>query len=234
MRMRMRMLSFRQSSAATHRLIQRGLLCSTAGRRSMTTRSSSSFMWNHGRPAALFASRALDSVAMAPPHAGGGSCDAKVMHAQRRSFSSPPPPPPSPPPPSNGGPQNLGNIFQQMTNPSGRSYLEQFTVDLTEMAKQKEEGGDKSILDPIIGRHDEIRRCLQILGRRQKNNPILIGQGILLEENEKGKGQGHGILSFANYFCRPPFLSYVQRESERRPLPKASRSGLSVDKFQKV
>jgi ATP-dependent Clp protease ATP-binding subunit ClpB len=85
---------------------------------------------------------------------------------QRRSFSSPPPPPPN-------GPQNLGNIFQQMNNPGGQSYLEQFTVDLTELARQKEE---KSILDPIIGRHDEIRRCLQILGRRSKNNPILIGQ----------------------------------------------------------
>ncbi len=80
-----------------------------------------------------------------------------------RTFSSPPP----------NGPQNLGSIFQQMNNPSGQSYLEQYTVDLTELARKKE--GDKTILDPIIGRHDEIRRCLQILGRRQKNNPILIG-----------------------------------------------------------
>lgn len=63
--------------------------------------------------------------------------------------------------------------------------MEQFTIDLTELARRKKntkengKGGDntssKSMLDPIIGRHDEIRRCLQILGRRQKNNPILIG-----------------------------------------------------------
>jgi ATP-dependent Clp protease ATP-binding subunit ClpB len=74
------------------------------------------------------------------------------------------------------------NIFQQMTNPSGQSYLEQFTVDLTELVTQKKQGSannttaNSTMMDPIIGRHEEIRRCLQILGRRQKNNPILIGQ----------------------------------------------------------
>lgn len=72
-----------------------------------------------------------------------------------------------------------------MTNPSGKSYLEQFTIDLTELVQTKanstkKDGGDNNNnnnnkMDPIIGRHDEIRRCLQILGRRQKNNPILIG-----------------------------------------------------------
>eukprot|EP00428_Durinskia_dybowskii_P012417 CAMPEP_0170210522 /NCGR_PEP_ID=MMETSP0116_2-20130129/4867_1 /TAXON_ID=400756 /ORGANISM="Durinskia baltica, Strain CSIRO CS-38" /LENGTH=240 /DNA_ID=CAMNT_0010461037 /DNA_START=123 /DNA_END=841 /DNA_ORIENTATION=- len=105
-------------------------------------------------------------------------------HGAIRTFSSPPPPPPPPPP---SGPQNLGNIFQQMMNPTGQSYLEQFTIDLTELARRKKntkdgsgsssssDSSNKSMLDPIIGRHDEIRRCLQILGRRQKNNPILIG-----------------------------------------------------------
>eukprot|EP00934_Nitzschia_sp_Nitz4_P008778 Nitzschia sp. Nitz4//scaffold18_size181773//98166//100754//NITZ4_001923-RA/size181773-processed-gene-0.54-mRNA-1//-1//CDS//3329540035//8768//frame0 len=91
-----------------------------------------------------------------------------------RSFSSNPP----------GGGQNLGNIFQQMTNPSGKSYLEQFTIDLTQQVRDDMEknnsssGGKDSIkkVDPIIGRHEEIQRCLQILGRRTKNNPILIGQ----------------------------------------------------------
>lgn len=47
--------------------------------------------------------------------------------------------------------------------------LQQYTTDLTQLASDRK-------LDPIIGRHDEIRRCLQILARRTKNNPILIGE----------------------------------------------------------
>jgi len=47
--------------------------------------------------------------------------------------------------------------------------LEQYTRDLTQMAKQ-----DK--LDPVIGRDDEIRRTIQILSRRTKNNPVLVGE----------------------------------------------------------
>eukprot|EP00980_Cylindrotheca_fusiformis_P013675 scaffold3515_cov126-Cylindrotheca_fusiformis.AAC.24 len=83
--------------------------------------------------------------------------------SQLRSFSS------SPPPPPNG--HNLGNIFGQQ--PRQQSYLDEFTVDLTKLAQ---ESAEKKSLDPIIGRHDEIRRCLQILARRTKNNPVLIGQ----------------------------------------------------------
>ena len=44
-------------------------------------------------------------------------------------------------------------------------------MDLTKLA---EDASTKQ--DPIIGRHEEIRRCLQILARRSKNNPVLIGQ----------------------------------------------------------
>jgi ATP-dependent Clp protease ATP-binding subunit ClpB len=64
---------------------------------------------------------------------------------------------------------NMGSIFpgQQQQQPS---YLDQFTVDLTKIATEK---GNK--MDPIIGRHEEVRRCLQILARRTKNNPVLIG-----------------------------------------------------------
>ena len=50
-----------------------------------------------------------------------------------------------------------------------RQALQKFTVNLTERA---EEGK----LDPVIGRDDEIRRTLQVLQRRTKNNPVLIGQ----------------------------------------------------------
>ncbi|MBF0253390.1 MAG: AAA family ATPase [Candidatus Omnitrophica bacterium] len=47
--------------------------------------------------------------------------------------------------------------------------LEKFTKDLTELAR-------KGKLDPVIGRDDEIRRIIQILSRRTKNNPVLIGE----------------------------------------------------------
>ena len=49
-----------------------------------------------------------------------------------------------------------------------RQALQKFTVDLTELAEQGK-------LDPVIGRDDEIRRTLQVLQRRTKNNPVLIG-----------------------------------------------------------
>ncbi|MGA1737197.1 MAG: ATP-dependent chaperone ClpB [Pseudomonadales bacterium] len=51
----------------------------------------------------------------------------------------------------------------------GRQALERFTVDLTARA----EAGK---LDPVIGRDDEIRRTIQVLQRRTKNNPVLIGE----------------------------------------------------------
>lgn len=47
--------------------------------------------------------------------------------------------------------------------------LTKFTTDLTELAK-------KNKLDPVIGRDDEIRRTIQILNRRSKNNPVIIGE----------------------------------------------------------
>ncbi len=50
-----------------------------------------------------------------------------------------------------------------------REALEKYTIDLTERAEQGK-------LDPIIGRDDEIRRAIQVLSRRTKNNPVLIGE----------------------------------------------------------
>ena len=50
-----------------------------------------------------------------------------------------------------------------------RQALEKFTIDVTERAEQGK-------LDPITGRDDEIRRTIQILQRRTKNNPVLIGE----------------------------------------------------------
>ena len=50
-----------------------------------------------------------------------------------------------------------------------RQALERYTIDLTERAAAGE-------LDPVIGRDDEIRRSIQVLQRRRKNNPVLIGE----------------------------------------------------------
>ncbi|MGI9237107.1 MAG: ATP-dependent chaperone ClpB [Woeseiaceae bacterium] len=61
---------------------------------------------------------------------------------------------------------------QQVNDPNAedtRQALDRYTIDLTERAEQGK-------LDPIIGRDDEIRRTIQILQRRTKNNPVLIGE----------------------------------------------------------
>ena len=61
-----------------------------------------------------------------------------------------------------------GKITDQ--NPEDKyKALERYGIDLLEMAR-------KGKLDPVIGRDDEIRRCMQVLNRRTKNNPVLIGE----------------------------------------------------------
>ena len=50
-----------------------------------------------------------------------------------------------------------------------RKALERYTIDLTERAEQGK-------IDPVIGRDDEIRRAIQVLQRRTKNNPVIIGE----------------------------------------------------------
>ncbi|MGB5304656.1 MAG: ATP-dependent chaperone ClpB [Gammaproteobacteria bacterium] len=60
---------------------------------------------------------------------------------------------------------------QQVDDPNAeeqRQALEKYTIDVTERAEQGK-------LDPVIGRDDEIRRTIQVLQRRTKNNPVLIG-----------------------------------------------------------
>ncbi len=63
-----------------------------------------------------------------------------------------------------------GNAKVTDQDPEGKyQVLEKYTIDLVEMAK-------KGKLDPVIGRDEEIRRVIQVLSRRSKNNPVLIGQ----------------------------------------------------------
>ena len=66
--------------------------------------------------------------------------------------------------------QIRGNQTVTDQNPEGKyASLEKYGRDLTELAKDGK-------LDPVIGRDDEIRRTIQILSRRTKNNPVLIGE----------------------------------------------------------
>jgi ATP-dependent Clp protease ATP-binding subunit ClpB len=63
------------------------------------------------------------------------------------------------------GGQNVGDAESE----GQREALKKYTIDLTERARSGK-------LDPVIGRDDEIRRVIQILQRRTKNNPVLIGE----------------------------------------------------------
>ena len=63
-----------------------------------------------------------------------------------------------------------GNAKVTDQDPEGKyQVLDKFTIDLVAMAQQGK-------LDPVIGRDEEIRRVIQVLSRRTKNNPVLIGQ----------------------------------------------------------
>jgi ATP-dependent Clp protease ATP-binding subunit ClpB len=62
-----------------------------------------------------------------------------------------------------------GQTVSSQEGESNREALKKYTVDLTERARAGK-------LDPVIGRDDEIRRSIQILQRRTKNNPVLIGE----------------------------------------------------------
>jgi len=64
---------------------------------------------------------------------------------------------------------NQGATYQQRAQQTKTPYLDALGFDLTEAARQGK-------LDPVIGRHAEIERVMQILSRRTKNNPALIGE----------------------------------------------------------
>jgi ATP-dependent Clp protease ATP-binding subunit ClpA len=69
-------------------------------------------------------------------------------------------------PSNNHNPQSFSlNLGQE---PAPGESLKKYSIDLTQLAKEGK-------LDPVIGRDDEIRRTIQILSRRTKNNPALVG-----------------------------------------------------------
>ena len=66
-------------------------------------------------------------------------------------------------------PRDNGNARSRNEAATGTPTLDQYSRDLTEMARQ-------GVLDPVVGREEEIGRVIQILSRRTKNNPCLIGE----------------------------------------------------------
>ena len=62
-----------------------------------------------------------------------------------------------------------GDVVQSDNAEEHRQALNKYTIDLTALA-------ERGVLDPVIGRDEEIRRTVQVLQRRTKNNPVLIGQ----------------------------------------------------------
>ncbi len=62
-----------------------------------------------------------------------------------------------------------GENVTDQNSEENRQALEKYTIDITERARQGK-------LDPVIGRDDEIRRTIQVLQRRTKNNPVIIGE----------------------------------------------------------
>lgn len=64
---------------------------------------------------------------------------------------------------------NKGQTVDNQNAEDQREALKKYTLDLTERAREGK-------LDPVVGRDDEIRRAIQVLQRRTKNNPVLIGE----------------------------------------------------------
>ena len=62
-----------------------------------------------------------------------------------------------------------GQTINSQSKSISSDSLKKFSTNLTELAK-------KGQLDPVIGREEEIRRSIQVLSRRTKNNPVLIGE----------------------------------------------------------
>ncbi|RWW86721.1 hypothetical protein BHE74_00004488 [Ensete ventricosum] len=101
-----------------------------------------------------------------------------------------------------------------VTDPEGKyEALEKYGKDLTAMAREGK-------LDPVIGRDDEIRRCIQILSRRTKNNPVLIGatNGAMDAGNLLKPMLGRGELRCIGATTLDEYRKYIEKDPalERR------------------
>ncbi len=101
-----------------------------------------------------------------------------------------------------------------MQDPEGKyEALTRYARDLTAAARDGK-------LDPVIGRDDEIRRCIQILSRRTKNNPVLIGEpGV----GKTAVAEGASVLILT---IRPHLL--IRLEGPAPPPEEELRQGTSA------
>ncbi|QIK16480.1 ATP-dependent chaperone ClpB [Blattabacterium sp. DPU] len=93
--------------------------------------------------------------------------------------------------------KNIKEIIEDIRKKSGKvisSTVENIYNSLEKYAKNLNEWAYKGKLDPVIGRDEEIRRVLQILSRRTKNNPILIGEAGV-GKTAIAEGLAHRIIS---------------------------------------
>jgi len=92
-----------------------------------------------------------------------------LLGAGVESEETTPQPPEQPEPSAGAGPSEPGSGTTARRGKSRTPALDSFGRDLTELARAGE-------LDPVIGRHEEIERLVQVLCRRTKNNPVLLGE----------------------------------------------------------
>ncbi|MCC6624721.1 MAG: AAA family ATPase [Deltaproteobacteria bacterium] len=109
----------------------------------------------------------------AAPTGGATGTRPPLVTSAAAQAGTKPQPPPAPTPPGPGQqavqPRAGVDIPRAGDSPEAGSFLDRFAIDLTGRAAAGK-------LDPVIGREDELRRMMEILCRRRKNNPVLIGE----------------------------------------------------------
>ncbi|MFR4781989.1 MAG: Clp protease N-terminal domain-containing protein [Pilosibacter sp.] len=122
----------------------------------------------------------------------------------------------------NAGKEDLAQGRQQLGGQSATPTLDAYSRDLTVLAKEGK-------LDPVIGREKEIRRVIQILSRRTKNNPCLIGEpGVGKTVVIEGLGAAHRFRRRPGYDPRKRVVIPTFRHGKGIQARVSSRSALKM------